>query len=70
MRTLKAHFPDYDEKAGYETAGLVWFQGFNDMVSGGKPVAEYGNNLKCLIKDVRKAFKLPDFKVVCRCARR
>ena len=25
--------PDYDEKQGYEIAGFVWFQGFNDMVN-------------------------------------
>ena len=27
--------PDYDAKAGYEIAGFVWFQGWNDMVDGG-----------------------------------
>ena len=25
--------PDYDPEQGYEIAGFVWFQGFNDMVS-------------------------------------
>ncbi len=64
LANLKTHFPDYDEKAGYEIAGFVWFQGFNDMISGGKPVAEYGNNLKCLINDVRKDLNAPDMKVV------
>lgn len=64
LDNLKTHFPEYDAKAGYEIAGFVWFQGFNDMISGGKPVAEYGNNLKCLINDLRKEFKAPDMKVV------
>ena len=27
--------PDYDPPSGYEIAGFVWFQGWNDMVDGG-----------------------------------
>jgi len=64
LANLKTHFPGYDEKVGYEIAGFVWFQGFNDMISGGAPVAEYGTNLIHLIKDLRKEFKAPDMKVV------
>jgi hypothetical protein len=64
LDNLKAKFPGYNEKDGYEIAGLVWFQGFNDMIEAGKPVAEYGNNLTCLIKDLRKEFKAPEMKVV------
>ena len=63
-RPQDSDFPSYDEKAGYEIVGMVWFQGFNDMIEGGKPVAEYAQNLKCLIKDLRKEFKSPDMKVV------
>jgi hypothetical protein len=29
----KRVYPDYDPKAGYELAGFVWFQGWNDMVA-------------------------------------
>jgi alpha-galactosidase len=60
---LKTHFPDYDEKAGYEIAGFVWFQGYNDMfdLQGRK---DYGKNLVCLIKDLRKEFNAPRMKVV------
>ena len=64
LANLKQHFPAYNEKDGYEIAGFVWFQGFNDMIEGGKPVAEYGTNLTCLIKDLRKDFKAPEMKVV------
>jgi hypothetical protein len=64
LANLKTNFPGYDEKAGYEIVGFVWFQGFNDMIEGGKPVAEYGKNLICLINDLRKEFKTPDMKVV------
>jgi hypothetical protein len=63
LDNLKKRFPDYDEKAGYEIAGFVWFQGYNDMFdeTGRK---EYGKNLVCLIKDLRKEFKVPEMKVV------
>ncbi|MBW1792670.1 MAG: hypothetical protein JRJ14_10530, partial [Deltaproteobacteria bacterium] len=27
--------PAYDEKDGYEIAGFVWFQAWNDMCDGG-----------------------------------
>ncbi len=64
LNNIKSHFQSYDEKAGYEIEGFVWFQGFNDMIEGGKPVAEYGKNLACLIKDLRAEFKAPTMKVV------
>ena len=63
--------PAYDAKEGYELAGFVWFQGFNDLV-GPYPMAdeetrtkdysEYSRLLSCFIRDVRKelsASKLP-----------
>ena len=63
LKDLKKRFPDYDEKAGYEIAGFVWFQGYNDMFSeAGRK--EYGTNLVCLIKDLRKEFNAPGMKVV------
>jgi hypothetical protein len=63
LDNLKKKFPAYDEKAGYEIAGFVWFQGYNDMFdeTGRK---EYGKNLVCLINDMRKEFKAPNMKVV------
>ena len=64
LDTLKQRFPTYDMKAGHEIVGFVWFQGYNDMIQGGKPVEEYGANLTCLIKDLRKELKVPDMKVV------
>jgi hypothetical protein len=41
-----------------EIRGFVWFQGFNDMFGDDAP-ADYGENLKRLIQDVRKDFKKP-----------
>lgn len=63
LDNLKKRFPGYDEKAGYEIAGFVWFQGYNDMFdeTGRK---EYGQNLVHLIKDLRKEFKAPGMKGV------
>ena len=59
--------PDYDPKQGYELAGFVWFQGFNDLVStwtydkydqpGGYDL--YGQLLAQFIRDVRKALAVP-----------
>ena len=60
---LKKHFPKYDEKEGFEIAGFVWFQGYNDMFDEAAR-KEYGKNLVLLIKDLRKEFKAPDMKVV------
>lgn len=54
------YHPDYDPKAGVELAGLVWFQGWNDMGN-----AEYGEQLVSFIKDFRKEVKAPKLPVVC-----
>ena len=34
LKDIKRVVPDYDPKQGYELAGFVWFQGFNDYVDG------------------------------------
>jgi Carbohydrate esterase, sialic acid-specific acetylesterase len=59
--------PAYDAKEGFELAGFVWLQGWNDMVDGhtypnqGKPdrFAEYSTLLGHFIRDVRKDLKTP-----------
>jgi len=52
LENLKSKFPQYDESPGYEIAGFVWFQGWND---GGslEYAAEYTENLVRLVHDVR-----------------
>ena len=55
LADLKGNFPDYANQ-GYELAGFVWFQGWNDMING-DATAEYTENLKHFIKDVRKDLK-------------
>ena len=64
--------PEYDEKAGYELAGFVWLQGFNDLVDGttypgpdrpGK-YDEYSRLLAHFIRDVRKDLSAPNMPFV------
>jgi len=63
LKNLKTLFPAYDEAKGYELAGLLWFQGWNDLVNP-KAVAEYEPNLANLIKDLRKALNAPNLPAV------
>jgi alpha-galactosidase len=72
----KAVYPNYDPAAGYELAGFVWFQGFNDLVGnypvtdpskgkkGIKDYSEYSRLLACLIRDVRKDLSAPKLPFV------
>jgi alpha-galactosidase len=63
LDNMKKHFPSYNEKDGYEIAGFVWFQGYNDLFDE-KGRKEYGANLVHLIKDLRTEFKSPEMKCV------
>lgn len=49
-----------------EMAGFVWFQGFNDQFGEHAP-GQYEDNLKHLIKDVRKDLEKPNLPVVIAC---
>jgi len=59
LDNLKTHFPEYAGQ-GYEIAGLVWFQGWND---GGDP-SHYTEQFAHFIRDIRKEFKAPNMPVV------
>jgi hypothetical protein len=54
------YYPDYDAKAGYDVAGLIWFQGLGEPAN-----PEYGAQLASLLTDFRKAVNTPDLPVVC-----
>lgn len=64
--------PEYDPQQGFELAGFVWFQGFNDLVSdwtydkqmepGGYDL--YSNLLAHLIRDVRTDLAAPKLPFV------
>ena len=61
---LKKDFPSYDG-TGYEFAGFVWYQGWNDgCMPKTTAVADYEQNLVHLIHDVRKELKSPNLPVV------
>lgn len=69
---LQRVVPDYDEKQGFELAGFVWFQGFNDYVDswtyhkqnepGGYDL--YSELLAHFIRDVRKDLSAPQMPFV------
>jgi len=60
--------PEYDEKAGYELAGFVWLQGFNDLVDGqtypNGNYDEYSRLLSHFIRDVRNDLSAPKMPFV------
>jgi alpha-galactosidase len=62
LSDLKRHFPAYAGQ-GYELAGFVWFQGWNDMISADY-TAEYAANMAHFIRDVRKDLKAPKLPFV------
>ncbi|MDE2644035.1 MAG: hypothetical protein OSB55_14980 [Verrucomicrobiota bacterium] len=72
LAEIRRVYPDYDAKAGYELAGFVWFQGWNDMVDGstyptrGQPGSydAYSKNLAHFIRDVRRDLKSPKLPFV------
>jgi hypothetical protein len=67
LANLQQYFPGYEPKRGYELAGLVWFQGWNDMVDGSQRAEKYVNytrRLALLIKDVRKDLNAPNLPLI------
>lgn len=66
--------PDYDSAKGFEIAGFVWLQGWNDMVnhdvypntkdSKANPYAKYSEWMADFIRDVRKDFGAPKMPFV------
>ena len=58
LANLATDFPAYDG-SGYDLAGFVWYQGWNDGVDLNKATPEYEQNLVNFIKDVRKDLKAP-----------
>lgn len=68
LEDIKAVYPNYDTSVGYELAGIVWFQGWNDMVDRSTyPVRDqpggydaYSTVLANFIRDIRKDLSAPD----------
>ncbi|MDA7615051.1 sialate O-acetylesterase [Akkermansiaceae bacterium] len=59
---LKTYAPNYKGQ-GYEIAGFVWFQGFNDKFSD-HSTSTYQENMAHFIRDVRKDLKSPKLPFV------
>jgi len=72
LADIKQYYPAYDASAGYELAGFVWFQGYNDYVDGGtypnrdKPrgYEQYSWLLENFIRDIRKDLDVPKLPFV------
>ena len=63
LDNLGDNHPDYDKEAGYEIAGFVWFQGFNDQFAP-EFRDNYKDNMINFIKDVRKEYGVPDMPFI------
>src|SRR5262249_1794758 len=59
---LGEHFPELAGRE-YEIAGLVWLQGWNDLIDANRR-KEYASNLACFIRDIRKDLGVPILPVV------
>ena len=59
----KAYHPEYDPKAGFEVAGGLWFQGFNDQFDP-EFYGNYASNMVHFIQDLRKEVKQPKMPFV------
>ena len=72
LADIKRVYPDYDPEQGYELAGFVWFQGWNDMVDRGtypnrdRPGGydQYSDVLAQFIRDVRQDLSAPNMPFV------
>ena len=62
LKELKIRFPQYKGQ-GYEVAGFVWFQGWNDMFDTDF-LNNYGKHMANFIRDVRKDLKVPNLPFV------
>lgn len=65
-------YPGYKSDEGYELAGMIWFQGWNDMVDRGtyperdQPggYGDYSDALAHFIRDIRKDLEAPELPFV------
>lgn len=72
LADIKQVVPSYDEARGFELAGFVWFQGWNDMVDSGtyperaRPggYEAYSDALAHFIRDIRQELNAPELPFV------
>ena len=63
LANLATDFPGY-ESGGYELAGFVWYQGWNDGCEPQTAVPQYEANLVNLIKDLHRDLDAPHLPIV------
>ena len=61
--SIRKVVPDYNPQQGYELAGFVWFQGWNDLVNR-HHLQQYTSNMIHFIDDVRKQLESPKLPFV------
>lgn len=54
---ISQYVPNYDADQGYELAGFIWFQGWNDGIGSGNP--DYLDQMSHFIRDIRRDLKAP-----------
>ncbi len=72
LKDVRQVCPDYDPEQGYEIAGFVWFQGWNDMVDGNTYPDRsnpggydlYSELLAHFIRDARRDLSAPQMPFV------
>lgn len=62
LDNIEQYVPGYNKEDGYELAGFIWFQGWNDMVGGGNP--DYTEQLAHFIRDMRRDLDAPGLPFV------
>jgi alpha-galactosidase len=63
LGNLKDHHPAYNATAGFDMAGFVWFQGFNDQFSA-EFRDNYKDNMIAFVKDIRREYTTPNMPFV------
>lgn len=67
LADIKRVVPEYDPKQGYELAGFIWFQGFNDLIDSWTyhdGYGLYGRLMAQFIRDARKDLSAPKMPFV------
>jgi alpha-galactosidase len=63
LDNMKENHPAYEPAVGYDLAGFVWFQGFNDQFDPAFK-ANYKDNMIAFIGDVRREHNVPKMPFV------
>lgn len=62
LDNIGTYVPGYDKSQGYEIAGFIWFQGWNDAIGDGNP--QYVDQMRHFIRDMRKDLGVPNLPFV------